>query len=335
MPRVTFVLSLHGGLVAGGLENQAEATKAALEARGWEIEIHQPLSRTLGDLVHFFGTFDCYWDLARQCQVRSVPYVCSPVFLPPVKGTPLRMRALRKRITARTIFRGQRKLYEQAAKLFTLSRQEEKNLKTYFGDHLAPFVSIPNGVSPHFAEATPDLFLERYPFELPIIICTGRLADRKNQLTLIRAVAGLDVELVLFGPLDDPYADQCRAEATSNVHFLGAVPPGDPLLASAYTAAEVFCQPSRMEVLSLSALEAAISGARLVLSDAWGAEEFFGDDASYCPPDDVARWRAAIEAALAKPNDRRGRSKRYAATYAWPSVAAQIEAQYRQVLGGK
>ena len=34
VPRVTFVLSLHGGLVGGGLENQAEATKAALGERG-------------------------------------------------------------------------------------------------------------------------------------------------------------------------------------------------------------------------------------------------------------------------------------------------------------
>ncbi|MCC7434704.1 MAG: glycosyltransferase family 4 protein [Methanoregulaceae archaeon] len=336
MPRVTFVLSLHGGLVGGGLENQAEATKAALEERGWDIEVHQPLNRSLGDLVHFFGTFDSFWDVARQCQARGVPYVCSPVFLPPVQGSALRLRALRKRITDRTSFRGQRKLYEQAAKLFTLSAQEQRNLQTYFGGHLAPFVSIPNGVSEQFVSATPDAFRAAHPFARPVVICTGRLADRKNQLTLIRAVAGLEVDLVLYGPMDDEgYVAQCRAEAGLNVHFLGSLPPGDPMLASAYAAAEVFCQPSRMEVLSLSALEAACGGARLVLSDAWGAEEFFGGDAVYCPSDDVARWRDAIQAALNTSQNREDQRNRYANTYTWPSVAAQIEAQYRQVLASR
>jgi glycosyltransferase involved in cell wall biosynthesis len=333
---VTFVLSLHGGLVGGGLENQAEATKAALEERGWDIEIHQPLNRSLGDLVHFFGTFDSYWDVARQCQVRGVPYVCSPVFLPPVQGAALSLRAIRKRLTDRTIYRGQRKLYQQAARLFTLSRIEQRNLRTYFGEHLAPFVPIPNGVSEQFASASPDAFRAAHPFGRPVVICTGRLAERKNQLSLIRAVAGVEVDLVLYGAMDDEgYVAQCRAEAGSNVHLLGALPPGDPMLSSAYAAAEVFCQPSRMEVLSLSALEAACGGARLVLSDAWGAEEFFGGDAVYCPPDDVARWREAIQSALARAHQRDDQRKRYASTYAWPSVAAQIDAQYRQVLASR
>lgn len=330
------MLSLHGGLVGGGLENQAEATKAALEERGWEVDVHQPLNRTLGDIVHFFGTFDSYWDLARQCQVRGVPYVCSPVFLPPVRGAALSLRALRKRLTDRTIFRGQRKLYEQAARLFTLSRIEQRNLRVYFGEKLAPFVSVPNGVSARFADATPDLFREQMSNDRPVVICTGRLVARKNQLTLIKAMAGIDADLVLYGSLDDrSYVESCRAAAASNVHFLGEVSSDDPTLASAYAAAEVFCQPSRMEVLSLSALEATCAGAKLVLSDSWGAEEFFGQDASYCPADDVGRWRAAIQNALAAPVDRAERRKRYAATYSWPSVAAQIEAQYRQVLASR
>ncbi len=360
MSRVTFVLSQHGGLVGGGLENQAEATMAALEARGWEVHVHHPLDKSLGDIVHFFGTFDAYWDLARQCQVRNVPFVCSPVFLPPVTGTPLRMRALRKRFTDRTIYRGQRKLYTNAERLFTLSRQEQKNLRTYYGEGLAPFVSVPNGVSETFATATADLFRSQHGYDRPLVICTGRLAERKNQLTLIQAVEGLNVDLVLYGAMDDlSYVDQCRAAAGANVHFLGVVPPGDPMLASAYAAATVFCQPSRAEVLSLSALEAACSGTQLVLSDAWGAEEFFGRDATYCPVNNVGRWRVAIEAAVGmrrdeptddlissathlrrdEPTDalisdgqREARRKRYAATYSWPSVAAQIEAQYREVL---
>lgn len=336
MPRVTFVLSLHGGLVRGGLEIQAEATQAALQARGWEVEVHQSLGRHLGEIVHFFGTFDGYWDVAKQCLERGVPYVCSPVFLPPVHGAALRLRALRKRLTDRTSFRGQRKLYRNAARLFTLTRAEVTNLHTFFGAALAPCVPVPNGVASVFGTTTPDAFREAHPFTKPVVICTGRVTDRKNQLAVVRACQDLTVEVVLLGPTDDAeYFERCRRESAGNVHFLGVLPANDPLLASAYASAEVFCLPSRMEVLSLSALEAACAGAKLVLSDTWGADEFFGDDAMYCSPDDVSGLRDAIHAQLSREVDRCARRAHYVQRYAWEHVAELIDAQYRQVLANR
>lgn len=335
-PRVTFVLSLHGGLVRGGLEIQAEATQSALHSQGWDVQVHQSMECHLGDLVHFFGTFDGYWDVARQCIERGVPYVCSPVFLPPVHGPALRLRALRKRLTDRTSFRGQRKLYRHAARLFTLTRAEVANLRTYFGSGLAPCVPVPNGVAGMFGTANPDAFRAAHPFDRPIVICTGRITDRKNQLAVVRACQDLPVEVVFFGPTDDAeYLDKCLRESAGNVHVLGTLPANDPVLASAYASAEVFCLPSRMEVLSLSALEAACAGAKLVLSDTWAADEFFGDDALYCSPDDVSCLRDAICAQLERKEDRCARRAHYAERYAWDHVAGLIDAQYRQVLANR
>ncbi len=335
-PRVTFILSLHGGLVRGGLEVQAEATQDALRSRGWDVEVHHPMAGHLGEIVHFFGTFDGYWEVARQCQERGVPYVCSPVFLPPVHGPALRFRAHRKWLTDRTSFRGQRKLYRNAARLFTLTRAEVSNLHTYFGSGLAPCVPVPNGVADVFGAATPDAFRAAHPFDRPVVICTGRVTDRKNQLAVVRACRDLPVELVILGPADDgDYLERCHRESAGNVHFLGALPANDPLLASAYACAEVFCLPSRMEVLSLSALEAACAGAKLVLSDTWGADEFFGDDATYCSPDDVSGLRDAIQTQLSRVIDRRESRARYVQRYAWEHVAELIDAQYRQVLANR
>ncbi len=330
MPTVTFVLSLHGGLAWGGLESQAMHTKATLERRGWNVNVLAPQDRELGEIVHFFGTFEGYWDVARQVQERRIPYVCSPVFSPPCTGSALRFRAVRKAATDRTIFRGQKKLYEKSARLIVLTQAERQNLEDFYGHSLAKSTQIPNGLT----RVMPDS-----PTERNGVLCVGRLDDGKNQLTLIQAMKGVSSDLTLIGATTDAsYASKCRTAAESNVHFQGAVSPDDPALGEALVGTKVFALVSRMEVLSLAAIEAACAGARLVLSNTWGAEEYFGDDAIYVSPTDMSAIRLAIQSQLSTTESREAieaRRKKYAALFHWDRVAEDVETVYREVLSSR
>lgn len=328
---ITFVLSLHGGLIRGGLEIQAEKTKAALESKGHRVEILNPGSPRLGQIVHFFGTFDSYWEVAKQCEERKVPYVCSPVFLPPTTGAGLKARAIRKGIQDRTIHRGQKRLYQRAKRLFTLSKAEDDNLLTYFGSGLAKAVRVPNGVDERFSGGDPHPFREKYGVTEDFVLCTGRIEPRKNQLTLIKAVK--EHPLFLLGNNADPsYFDTCRNAAGPSVKFLDPIPNDDPLLASAYAAAKVFCLPSFSEVLSLSALEAGMAGCRIVLADTWGAEEHFQSYARYCNPKSEQDFGKAVTAAMQDDYNREDVKKHFSANYSWGRVADLLVEQYREVL---
>lgn len=333
MPRVAIVTSLHGGIVWGGLEQQASRTAEELRAIGWDADFHRPMERVQPDLVHFFGTYEGTWTLAKACLDRGIPYICSPVFSPGVTGTALRFKAFRKRWTDQTSYRGSRRLFQNSQRLICLTSRERQNLTDYFGD-LPSGPIIPNGVDAHWSEGDPDLIRKAHALDSPFVLCVGRLDDNKNQLSLIRALHHTGMPLVLIGEAEGPYADACRVAMKPSDKLIPPVNHDDPMLASAYVACEVYCQPSKMEVFSLVALEAMAAGAKLVLTDTWGAEEHFGQLATYCSPKAGDLRRAVVEAHK-RPAIEKEDARMLASQFSWQSVALAVEKVYEEVLSAE
>jgi glycosyltransferase involved in cell wall biosynthesis len=116
------------------------------------------------------------------------------------------------------------------------------------------------------------------------VLCVGRIEARKNQLTLIKALATSALSVVFIGhEADVNYARACRVAAGPNVYFLGRVPHGQ-ILAAAYQCADIFVQVSWSEGASLAALEAAATGCKMVLTDTLANREYFGEYANYVDP---------------------------------------------------
>jgi len=332
--RVTFVVHLAAGLARGGLELQAENTRAALEGLGVDVRILSPEDRTFdGDIVHFFGTYPGYPAVGHYCRTLRIPYVCTPVLLVDQSGAALRWRAFRKRYIQASWPREQAQLYRGAARLLTLTSAEERNLDDYFGGGLAEKVRIPIGVDARFHSGEATAFTSRFPIHEPFVLVTGRLEKRKNQLGVIRAMKGSGRPLVLIGGAEDkPYLEACQAEGKDFVHYLGKLDLADPALAGAYAAARVFCMPSGSEVLSASALEAAVAGLPLVLGDAWGAQDIFGGDGRYVRPGDIGAIRRALDDLWDLNGNRAARAKRYRQEFDWRSVGQRIVDVYHEVV---
>lgn len=329
---VTFVVPFAGGLVRGGLEIQAEKTRGALERAGIGVDVLTPETRSTGDLVHFFGAFDYYATLAAELGRRSIPYVCSPVFLPKQTGAKLTLASYRKRILNQNYPRGQRRLFRGASALITLSSAEDANLAAFFGPKLPPIFHAPNGIDERFFKGDPVLCRKTFGLDKPFVLCTGRIEARKNQLALIEAVRSTQIPLVIVGAATEPdYAEACRQRATANVRILDDLPFESELLPSLYAAAHTFALPSHMEVLSLSALEAAAAGANLVLSDTWGAAEHFGDQAVYVKPTSPSSIRSGIEHAFSEPRPGERQADYYQKRYSWDAVAGSLVEVYSRV----
>jgi glycosyltransferase involved in cell wall biosynthesis len=145
-----------------------------------------------------------------------------------------------------------------------------------------------------YGDADPQLFIDEYGLK-DFVLCVARQESRKNQLMLMHALADTGIPLVLIGHMASAeYVALMDRYKTDNVHIIGRLPPNSPMLASAYAASRVATLPSWSEGAPLSALEAAAAGASLVLSDASGESEYFGDLARYLDPASVLSIRNEI-----------------------------------------
>ena len=99
---------------------------------------------------------------------------------------------------------------------------------------------------------------------------------------------------------------------------------------AAYAACSVFALPSELETPGLAALEAAVAGARLVVTPEGSTREYFDDDAIYAGPGDIAGLRAAIGRALAGPKPA-ALARRIFERFTWERVIGELKALYEQV----
>jgi len=136
-----------------------------------------------------------------------------------------------------------------------------------------------------------------------LVLFVGRLVYYKGVDVLVRAMTGLDADLVLIGrgPLEPGLR---RRAAESEVHATFLPPQDDAELAAWYHAADVFCLPSvaRSEAFGLVQLEAHAAGTPVVSTSLPTGVRFAnrdGETGLLVPPGDAGALRAALARLLA------------------------------------
>jgi glycosyltransferase involved in cell wall biosynthesis len=121
---------------------------------------------------------------------------------------------------------------------------------------------------------------------------------------------------------------ECVRAADPGVTFVGRLGHDSPLLAAAYAAARVVVLASWFETPGLAALEGALAGAQVVVTERGCAREYFGDAAHYVQPTDLAAIRSAVRQAFVQPRSAE-LSESVRRAFLWDSVARQTLAAYR------
>ena len=105
------------------------------------------------------------------------------------------------------------------------------------------------------------------------LLYVGRLEPEKNLINLIRAVKGLEVELILIGEgsLRPRLETLVKVEGIRNVKFLGRVP--NESLPQEYNKAEIFILPSLYEGMPKVLIEAMACGCLVIGSNVRGIKE--------------------------------------------------------------
>lgn len=346
----------------GGGETQLFETLLALREQGVvaDVSVSMRLPEEPYDLIHAFSLYHA--DKVDRLERADKPLVVSPIFrdntafYPVTVGTAVFRQqspsqveeALRAWKEGRLRVQGidpqsldepedlrrvKERVVRRAQLLLPNCRWEISALRRYFRLGYKPAQVIPNAVRPErFIQATSDAFVQRFGLQ-DFVLCAARIEPFKNQLTLIWALRGTGIPLVLAGKVSEPeYGALCRQWAGENVHFVGELSP--ELLSSAYAAARVHAMPSWAETPGLTSIEAALAGCAIVVGNQGAEREYFADFAYYCNPADVDSVREAVLRAW----EDRDMAKREAFRqhilkhYIWSETARATAEAYEQVL---
>lgn len=329
----------------GGGEILLLKLKEYLEREGVEVDLFDIWRSRVEqfDILHVFGSVKDCLGLVHVARARNIRVVITPLLWSDLRRA-LFCESWKQKIdlalrhSAKWLLPSfpspRRTLLTLSDLIFPNSEIEKKQIARFFSIPDKQFRVIYNGVDKDFCNADPSLFVVRYGKE-PFILSVGRIEPRKNQLNLIKAVKKIDGRrLVLIGsPVSgyESYFAECQKEGAGFTQFVPTLNHHDPLLKSAYAACDLFVLQGWFETPGLVAMEAALAGARLVVTQGGSTREYFKDMAFYMNPASPSDIQKKIVAALKHPKDARLR-RHILDHYTWDRIAQATVDAYRSVL---
>lgn len=292
------------------------------------------------DCIHLFLAANETLTVSQRLSGSNSKLVVSPVFF--TRRSPATIRKVMKmeKIGSQYVkglfsdYSIKASVCEAAKLVLPNTRAEARLISEGFGIDQEKVIVIPNGVDLRFENASPELYHDTYDHRDFTLFVGDASAERKNLYPLLRQYSPEDPPLVIIGALNDsPYSKKCLEiiNAKSNIYFTGPMDHDDPLLESAYAAASVFTLPSQFETPGIAALEAALAGCNIAITEAGGTREYFGEHANYIDPENETSIMPAIRAAhkKIKTDSLKNHIKE---TCTWKSVAQKTVEAYRSIL---
>ena len=252
---------------------------------------------------------------------------------------------------------GEKRVLARVDRIVTATLAERTQLRFLYKADDRKLITIPPGVdTSHFYPIPPDeakMAIGIKP-DVRMILFVGRIEPLKGLDTLIRAMSCLKlnhpdhpVHLAIIGGEPDASPQQMSAEMArlqklcdelaldQTVIFLGK--RGQDTLPYYYSAAEVLVMPSHYESFGMVALEAMACGTPVIASEVGGLGFLVqnGETGYTIPDGDPGVLYDKLSILLDDVNLREAMGKRatkYAQSYTWDKIAAQIVRVYQALL---
>lgn len=212
---------------------------------------------------------------------------------------------------------------------------EKQFIANHYGVECSKIFVIPNGVDECITAG--DEIYNAIGKKCSYVLMVGRFDPNKNQLNVIRAMKDTDIDIVFIGGADfstQNYYEKCLTEASGyeNIHLLGWVNNGSPLLRSAYQHAETVVVPSFHETFGFTLLEGGTYGAKIVASKNLPILSYksFNDCITFNPRK-IEDIRNAIIESVSLPKDDKMR-KMLMSEFSWKSVLNAHIKLYQQLI---
>lgn len=339
--KVGFIAPMGLAGVNGGVRTQATQTAQYLKEHDISVDFISPWDDNIDcDLAHVFIAGPGTIGIMKRLSERNIRAVLSPIFFSnrsaAVISTSL---SLEKKLSVfgsgiRSEFGIKAECCTMADLILPNTLEEAVLIEKGFGISSNKIVVVPNGVEERFADSIPAQFTETYGLRDFVLFAGQAGSKRKNVKALLLAAPHIEAPVVIIGSFfDDEYGRECLtlAEKAGNVTLIGTLDHQDPLLASAYAACETFILPSQFETPGIAAMEAALAGAKIVITERGGTRDYFKVMAEYITPESVDSIIKAVNQSLNNEPDETLKTE-ILSRYTWPQIASQTVKAYQQVL---
>lgn len=192
-----------------------------------------------------------------------------------------------------------KKAAEMADLIIAISEQTKRDIIDFLKISEDKIRVVYQGCHQSFKEKPNEGFLAqiREKFNLPhrFILNVGTIEERKNLLSVVKALKGEKIPLVVVGK-KTPYYKKIEQEIQKNgteVYFLEGVSMSE--LAGIYRLADIFIYPSLFEGFGIPVIEALFSETVVITSNQSCLPEAGGKDSVYVNPLDIFDIRAKIK----------------------------------------
>jgi glycosyltransferase involved in cell wall biosynthesis len=331
-------------LSKGGPFVKIHSLKSHLEKLGHEVTLFNMWEHTdklkAFEIINIFGANLALFSFVRNLKYRGINYIVNPIFYSRHNASFLknacRVNNLLQRV-APGIWMDYNIVKDICnwADLVTPNTKDESNLiRDGFEINQSKLEVVYNGVSDKFLYGDPSIFKKKYGIDNFILTVGHTGPKRKNMLALVKALQGINHPAVIIGSVLDTGESKQMLEISrrnKNIVLIDALENDSELLASAYAACDTFVLPSQFETPGRAALEAALAGAKIVITPYGGTKDYFKDMALYPDPYSVESIRAAIKEAL---NRHKTESlKNFVKdNFTWDKVAVHTAEVFKRVL---
>jgi len=275
---------------------------------------------------------------ARAARRHGVPYAVCPGGALRIQG---RSRAL-KRVYQWTVGR---RLLRDASVVLATTPLEARQLADD-GVPAAGIEVIPNGVDVKPEGASAAEFRARHlPGDAPFVLFMGRLNPIKGPDLLLdafaRATAARPAWQLVYAGSDEGLETGLRRRAAGlglpgRVRFLGHLDPA--MSTGAYRASSLLAVPSRHEAMSQVALEAAVVGTPVLLTDACGFDDVARVDGGRVVRPTTDGIAAGLDDLLGRPESLPAMGERLrtfvAAEFGWPGITRRYLGLFGRMTAG-
>ena len=179
--------------------------------------------------------------------------------------------------------------------------------------------------------------MQKYQLPEKFVLNVGTIEERKNALTIVKAIKDVDVSLVLIGK-ETAYAKPIHEYIKANnlqerVHFLKGITSEE--LAIIYQLASVFVYPSIFEGFGIPIIEALFSKTPVITNKNGVFPEAGGPSSLYIEPFDVDDLQHKIQQVLTDTdlsNEMKEKGFEFAQQFNDADIAQQMMTCYKELL---
>jgi glycosyltransferase involved in cell wall biosynthesis len=262
-----------------------------------------------GDIFHIFNASISTYDVAKNLKSKGLPYVVNPIFYSNRSAKEIKIYRKVSGLLKKAFVRSHND-YDLTKSVcdgaeYVLPNTDAEGDLLHHGLEVSRenMITMHNGVERRFYDADPSLFIDKYGLK-DFILYVGHIGpERKNVLRILKAAEQIDHPFVLIADImKDGEGPQCKEiiERNKHIHYLGWMRHDDPMLESAYAAADTFVLSSTFETPGRAALEAALAKTKIIITPNGGTKEYFKKMALYPDPLAVNEIKLSIEKSLNK-----------------------------------